>query len=141
MGRFLYANGDQYLGRFHENKPYGKGNIFLKKTRENPDPAPMQVWNGVLIEMDPRPSHNGAYTNFDPEFDQPKQYVDSDSSSSSSSEDESTRASSPSLSVVSRYSTASNAGRAGAAGLVGWECPPMPFRSISPTLHEEREER
>ena len=95
----------------------------MKKTRENPNPKPLSVWNGKLIERDVRPSQNGAYTNFVEEFDQPIVYNDTESSDDSSEDDDS-RASSPTYSIVSRYSAQpSNAGS----------------RAKSPTLPENTE--
>jgi len=96
-GMFKYPNGDVYMGRFHENKPHGKGTIVFPKSRENPNPKPLDVWNGKLIETDVRPSQNGAYTNFNEDDDIPMDYPETESSDSSS--DDETDASSQ----VSRY--------------------------------------
>ena len=85
-GEFTYANGDKYIGRFHQNVPYGRGKLFLHKQL-----VPKEVWNGKLIETDPRPSKNGSYTNFHDEDDIPIIYndrEDEDNTSSSESENE-----------------------------------------------------
>ena len=121
--RYAYKSGDVYFGRFHKNYPYGRASLMLKKTRENPNPQPLQLWNGKLIETDPRPSKNGAYTNYVEELDQPIQYMDTDSDSSSSDDD--SRATSPSQSIVSRYSAVNDSNQ--------------PSRSMSPVLFEDKE--
>jgi hypothetical protein len=82
-GVFKYANGDKYMGRFHANAPYGRGKLFLARQM-----IPKEVWNGRLIETDPRPSQNGAFTNFDEKDDVPMQYADSDGEDSSSDDGE-----------------------------------------------------
>ena len=88
-GAFVYNNGDRYVGRFHNNVPYGRGRLWVHKNF-----TPKDVWNGVLVEVDPRPSQMGAFTNFDESEDIPVEYQDTSSqegtsSSGSSSDDDS----------------------------------------------------
>jgi hypothetical protein len=113
-GVFKYANGDKYMGRFHANAPYGRGKLFLARQM-----IPKEVWNGKLIETDPRPSQNGAYTNFDEKDDVPVLYPDSDSEDSFSDDgegdDDSTvslsyRSGSTNPSQVFRYSAVNGQG-------------------------------
>jgi hypothetical protein len=110
-GTFIYNNGDRYVGRFHNNVPYGRGRLWVHKTL-----VPKDVWNGVLVEVDPRPSQNGAFTNFDESEDIPVEYQDTSSQEGTSSSDGSSDADDDS-SMPSHQSGASglNAG----AGSVG----------------------
>jgi hypothetical protein len=120
---FKYSNGDKYMGRFHANAPYGRGKLFLARQM-----IPKEVWNGKLIETDPRPSQNGAFTNFDEKDDVPMQYPDSDSEDSSSDDggdgDDSTvslscRSGSVNASQVYRYSAVNGQGSASVTGSGG----------------------
>jgi len=81
-GTFKYENGDRYVGRFHNNMPYGRGSLWVNKSF-----VPKDVWNGKLVEVDPRPSHMGAFTNFNIEDDVPIEYQDTSSQDESGSED------------------------------------------------------
>jgi len=81
-GTFRYANGDRYVGRFHNNVPYGRGRLWVDKCF-----APKDVWNGKLVEVDPRPSQMGAFTNFNIEDDVPVEYQDTSSQDGSSTGD------------------------------------------------------
>jgi len=96
-GTFVYNNGDRYLGRFHNNVPYGRGRLWVHKNF-----TPKDVWNGVLVEVDPRPSQMGAFTNFDESEDIPVEYQDTssqegtNSSESTSDSDENDDSSMPS---------------------------------------------
>lgn len=80
---FKYKNGDKYTGRFHENVPYGRGRLWLAKSL-----TPKEVWNGKLIEIDPRPSQQGAYLNFREEDDIPHEYLEMDVESASNSDED-----------------------------------------------------
>ena len=79
-GTFKYNNGDRYVGRFHNNVPYGRGRLWVYKNL-----TPKDVWNGVLAEVDSRPSQKGAFTNFNIEDDIPIEYQDSSSQEETSS--------------------------------------------------------
>jgi hypothetical protein len=83
-GIFKYNNGDRYVGRFHNNMPYGRGRLWIHRNF-----IPKDVWNGELVEIDPRPSQMGAFTNFNIDEDIPVEYQDTSSQEGTSSSESS----------------------------------------------------